>query len=94
VLESLFIALIGSGLGLLITTPILFWFYYHPIPLTGDLALSMEEFGFEPILPFSLDPELFVNQVLIVLAILTLCILYPLVRIVTLRLAQALKGSL
>jgi ABC-type lipoprotein release transport system permease subunit len=94
VLESFFIAMIGASLGLLITTPILLWFYFHPIPLSGDLALSMEEYGFEPILPFSLAPELFVNQVLIVFAMLALCILYPLVRITTLRLAQALKGSL
>jgi ABC-type lipoprotein release transport system permease subunit len=93
-LEALFIAMIGAIMGLLVTTPVLIWFYFHPIPLTGDLALSMEEFGFEPILPFSLAPELFVNQVLIVLAMLALCICYPLARIGTLRLAEALKGSL
>jgi ABC-type lipoprotein release transport system permease subunit len=93
-LESLFIALTGVVMGLLVTLPILFWFYTHPILLTGNLAISMEEMGFEPIIPFSLEPELFVNQLLIVLAILALCSSYPLIRISRLQLAISLKGNL
>jgi len=94
VLESLFIALTGVVMGFVLAFPILLWFYYHPIQLTGDLAATMEEMGFEAILPFSLAPELFVGQMLIVLALLIICSLYPLVRIFKLEVAAALKGNL
>jgi ABC-type lipoprotein release transport system permease subunit len=93
-LESFLIAMIGAVLGLIVTLPILLWFYNHPIQLTGDLAMTMEEMGFEPIIPFSLAPELFLFQLLIILIILAICSCYPLVRIGRLRLAASLKGGL
>lgn len=91
-LETLFLALTGVVLGLLITTPILVWFFYNPIPLSGDIALTMEEMGFDPIIPFSLAPELFVGQIGIILCLLVLCACYPLLRIGRLRIMQAMKG--
>jgi len=91
-LETLFLALTGVVMGLLITIPILFWFHGHPIPLTGDIAYTMQEMGFEPIIPFSLAPELFVGQIGIILGLLALCALYPLVRIGRLQIMQAMKG--
>lgn len=91
-LESLYLAMIGVFLGMLVTLPILVWLHYHPIPLTGDLAVTMDEMGFEPIIPFSLRPDLFVNQVMAVLFMLVLCSCYPLARIGRLKLAESLKG--
>ena len=92
VLETFFLALTGVIMGLAITTPILVWFYYNPIPLTGEIAFTMEEMGFEPIIPFSLAPELFIGQIVIVLCLLALCATYPLIRIGRLRIMQAMKG--
>ena len=94
ILESLFIALTGVSMGLVVAFPILLWFFYHPIQLTGNLAVTMEEMGFEPIMPFSLAPELFIGQMLIVLILLVICSLYPLARIYKLEVAVALKGNL
>jgi len=93
-LESFFIALTGIVMGLVITTPVLLWFYYHPIQMTGDLAMTMEEMGFEPIIPFSLAPELFIGQLLIVVFMLFLCTFYPFARIMKLRIAESMKGNL
>lgn len=92
VLESFFLALTGVILGMVVTTPILIWFYYNPIPLTGEIAFTMEEMGFEPIIPFSLAPELFIGQIGIVLCLLALCACYPLIRIGRLRIMRAMKG--
>ncbi len=91
-LESFFLALTGVVMGLVVTTPILFWFYTHPIPLSGELAVTMEEMGFEPIIPFSLAPELFVGQIGIILGLLAICSIYPLLRIGRLRIMEAMKG--
>ena len=93
-LESLFLALTGLIIGFVLAFPILLWFYFHPIQITGDIATTFEEMGFEAILPFSLAPELFLGQILIVLILLILCSLYPLARIYKLELAGALKGNL
>ncbi|MCG6911065.1 MAG: FtsX-like permease family protein [Deltaproteobacteria bacterium] len=94
VLESFFLALTGVLAGFSLAMPILLWFFYHPIRLTGDLAASIEEMGFEAVIPFSLAPELFVGQMLVVLTLLLLCSLYPLVRILKLEIPKALKGGL
>ena len=94
ILESLFIALTGVIMGFVLAFPILLWFYYDPIQLTGDLAATFEEMGFEAIMPFSLAPELFLGQMLIVLTLLVICCLYPLVRIFKLEVAAGLKGNL
>jgi ABC-type lipoprotein release transport system permease subunit len=91
--ESLFIAVSGLILGLVIITPTLIWFYYHPIPLTGEIAMTMEEMGFEAIIPFSLDPALFVSHGVIVFCLVFVCILYPIGRLQRLSIAAALKGG-
>ncbi len=93
-LESLLIALTGILLGLLITLPLLWWFYHHPIPLTGEWAMMMVETGWEPILPFSLEPGLFVLHILVILGVLATCSLYPLVKIGRLQVMQALRGGM
>ncbi|MBW1889909.1 MAG: FtsX-like permease family protein, partial [Deltaproteobacteria bacterium] len=94
ILESFFIALTGVIMGFALTFPLLLWFYYHPIQLSGNLAVTMEEMGFEAIIPFSLAPELFAGQILIVMTLLIICSAYPLVRIFKLKVATALKGNL
>ena len=94
ILESFFLALTGVLTGFTLAMPVLLWFFFHPIQLTGNLAATIEEMGFEAIIPFSLAPGLFAGQMLIVLALLIVCSLYPLVRIVKLEVAASLKGSL
>lgn len=92
-LETLFIAMTGAVLGLAVTTPILVYLWANPIPLTGDLAMTMEEMGWEPIIPFSLAPEIFAVQVAIVLLMVAICLGYPLFKIYRLQLAPSLKGQ-
>jgi len=92
VIESFFLSLIGVVAGFLVTFPTLLWFYFHPIRLTGDYATMMDEMGWEPIMPFALSPELFLIHVAIILMILLLCIIYPIVRIQFMPLADSLKG--
>jgi ABC-type lipoprotein release transport system permease subunit len=90
--EAAFIALIGIGMGLAVALPVLTWFYHHPIPLTGETGEMMSSMGWEPIIPFSLSPSLFIGQGQIVLVILCLCLLYPLAQVRSISLAAALKG--
>ncbi len=92
-LESAMMTLIGVVMGLMISAPILAYLWLNPIELTGETAKLMIQSGLEPVLPISLDPSLFINQVLIVLALMLLCLIYPMKRIYQLELVSALKGG-
>ncbi|KJY84671.1 ABC transporter substrate-binding protein [Vibrio galatheae] len=91
--ESLFIAAIGVALGLTLSAPVLGYFYFNPIEITGEAAQLMLDSGFEPIVPVAIDSKLILAQVLNVLLIMALCLVYPLIRIAKLNVASALKGG-
>ncbi|GLQ72637.1 ABC transporter permease [Vibrio penaeicida] len=92
-IESIFIGALGAFIGMLLATPILIYFYFNPIQLTGDTATLMLEAGMEPILPFALSVSLYVNQVSIIIGLLVLCLLYPMFRVYRMDLVNALKGG-
>lgn len=84
-LESLFISLSGVLLGVIASIPVVGYFYYNPIRLSGEMATAITEYGFEPILPFSTDPSVFYNQAFVVLGISVLIGFYPVYRVFRLR---------
>ncbi|MGR5140877.1 ABC transporter permease [Photobacterium sp. DNB23_23_1] len=92
-LESVMIGILGIVAGMVITLPILVWFYFNPIELTGETAELVLEMGWEPILPMALDPLLMLDQIFIVLVLLAICLLYPMWRIRRLDVVSALKGG-
>lgn len=92
-IESLFIAVIGILLGLLVSSPVLTYLYFNPIEITGEAAQLMRESGFEPIMPVLIAPYLFIEQISSVLTILAISLIYPMVRLSRLNLVSALKGG-
>jgi ABC-type lipoprotein release transport system permease subunit len=91
-LEALFISMIGAAAGTAAAFPLLTWFILHPIRLSGDLAQAMIAYGFEPILPLSIEPPVFISQSLVVFVIAMITSLYPLAYIRNLRPVAALQG--
>lgn len=77
-LEMIFITLIGTLAGMLMSVPVMYYFNINPIYFTGDAAAAIEEFGMEPFIRFSTDPSIFLTQGAIVLVITLLICLYPL----------------
>ncbi len=88
-LESVFITLAGILSGMAVAVPILLYFYHYPIQLRGDMADAMIDYGFEPIMPFSLDPVVFTSQAQIVVVISILVGLYPVYRVYRLKIMEA-----
>ena len=76
-IETLFISFIGVIMGALVSIPILAYMYNNPIHLTGDAAKAYLAFGLEPILPFAINPGMFIAQIWTVLVITLLSALYP-----------------
>ena len=57
-----------------------------------EVAKSMEMFGAEPILPFSIKLSIFINQILSVIAIVIVAVLYPLSVILKFDVLKAMRS--
>lgn len=90
-MESIFISLSGIIAGVLLAIPLVLYFYYNPVPLTGEMAETMAEYGFEPILPFSANPALFYNQAKIVLVLAFVVGIYPILKVFQLDIMKVKK---
>ena len=77
--ETLFISMIGVIVGIIGSLPVIFWYYFNPIPLGGRTAEMMLDFGFEPFMFFSIEPKVFINQAIAVLVISLFIGFYPLI---------------
>lgn len=76
--ETILLGFTGIITGTLAATPILYYLKINPIKFTGDLAEAYEKFGLEPVLSFSLNHEIFINQALTVAIITLVASIYPL----------------
>lgn len=91
--ETLFIGLLGIISGLAITLPLILIQAKNPIPLTGETAKLMEDFGFEPYMFFSTAPEVFWQQAISVFVITMLIGIYPVVAARRIKEIKALHGT-
>jgi putative ABC transport system permease protein len=90
-LETIMITFGGVIGGLSLGFFILLYFYYNPIALSGDMAELTEQYGIEPMMYFSLAPEVFYSQAIIVFIIAMLISLYPVVQIFKLNILKAAR---
>ncbi len=91
-IETLFLGVVGVAFGAIISFGIVSYFYDSPIHIGGDMADIYEQFGIEPILAFSKDITIFLNQFLIVFVLLLIAVIYPLVKILSFKLIDALRS--
>ncbi|TVR75378.1 MAG: ABC transporter permease [Marinilabiliales bacterium] len=89
--ESLFISVSGAVVGILVAIPVVVYFKLFPVTFTGEMAETFVDMGFEPVLPFSADPWVFVSQALVVLAIAFVIGLYPIRKAYTLDIMKVKK---
>lgn len=75
--ELIILASIGILAGLAMAYSFSYYFHVNPIVLTGNFADAMEKFEFDPIMPASIKPSLFIVQAVIVYLICTVIIIFP-----------------
>lgn len=90
--ETVFIGIAGCIIGLIISYAFCIWFYYHPLPLTGETAEAYIQYGMEPYMFFSLKPSLFYNQMILVFFISVFISLFPVFNIHRLKITKALRA--
>jgi len=91
ILENILISVLGALVGTVVSVPVILYFYLYPIQITGTLKETYENFGFEPVFYFSIEPYIFYSQTLVVLCIALLLSLYPLVSVFRLKPVQAMR---
>ncbi len=90
-LETLLMAAVAVVTGILFSLPLVTYFHFNPIPLTGEFAEAIEKFGLEPIIPFSLDPALFIRQARVIFGLTLLLSIYPISSVFKLKIASAIR---
>jgi putative ABC transport system permease protein len=93
IIESLLLTFTGVLAGIIAGIPVLLYLYSHPIVLKGEYAKVMLAYGFEPLMPFSLDPSIFLWQAVSVLIIALAVSIYPVWRISKIHPVSALRTS-
>ncbi len=89
--ETLFMSFIGVIIGSVVTYPILLYFNINPIPLTGEMAEIINDYRFEAVMPTSVTPEIFINQVVIVFFLALLIGLFPVYKVFRLKVVDVVK---
>ncbi len=90
--ETVLLGILAILLGIVFTYPVLLYLHYNPIPLSGEIAESMKLFGAEPILPFSIKPDIFINQTISVIIIAFVAVFYPLSVILKFNVLKAMRS--
>lgn len=89
--ETLLISMLGSILGFFISFPIVGAMHKNPIPLQGQMAEMMEEYGFEPIIYFSNSGDIFYTQAIIIFIVSMIIFLFPLMSLGKLNIIKAIR---
>ncbi len=90
--ETIFIGLIGCSIGLIISYVFCLYFFYNPIPLTGEMATATEQYGMEPYMFFSMKSSLFYSQMILVFFISVFISIFPIYNIYRLKITKAMRG--
>ncbi len=90
--EIILLAFLGALGGLVLTTPAIWYFYLHPIPLTGDIAEAMAQYGMEPYMFFSIRPVIFIIQAATIFGISTGIALIMMISVARLKIIKALRS--
>ena len=91
IMENIFISLVGAIAGTIISVPVVGYFNAYPIQVTGELKEAYENYGFEPVFYFSVEPEIFYSQTIVILIIALVLSVFPLVKINQLNPVEAMR---
>ncbi|MCF8238645.1 MAG: FtsX-like permease family protein [Saprospiraceae bacterium] len=90
-IEILFLAAVGTVIGMLLAFPVVWYFHVHPIVFEGEMAQAYIQYGVEPIIPTVVEAAIFIKQGLIIFGMAAVMALYPLIKISTLSPVQSMR---
>lgn len=87
-LELLIMTMLGVFAGIIVAYPLALYFNINPISISGEMAKMFEDYGMEPLMPTSADIMIFVKQMFSILAITALVVIYPIIKIMKLKIVN------
>ena len=91
-LEVLILSLMGTLIGILLSIPVAWYFNVNPIDLSGAMATAAEQYNMSPMLQFSVAPDIFTSQAIIVFLITLLFSIIPILKASKLNPVEAMKS--
>lgn len=91
VLETLILAATGVVAGMIAVFPFVLYFNINPINLSGQMQEVVEKFGFEALIPTSLDPTIALTHAAIIFIIVLVVNIYTIQKIKNLKPVKAMK---
>ncbi len=92
IVELFFLTTIAALAGIIISLPVMFYYYYNPIEFSGETLDAMKDFNFEPVMPMSLEPQIFIIQAIAIALISMIAMSYPTIKIMTLNVVKGLRS--
>lgn len=89
-MESFTLALLGCLLGIVLSIPVTHILHAYPVRITGQLAESFKQYGFDNVMQASMKPGIYVGQGVAVLSIALILSFYPLLHVLKLSRQQLL----
>ncbi len=91
VFETLILTVVGVIAGLIIAFPFVLYFNINPINLSGQMQEVVERFGFEALIPTSLDPSIAITHSGIIFLLALVVNLYAVFKIKNLNPVKAMR---
>lgn len=91
-IEVLLMSLLGVLVGGLVSYPFLLYFHFNPIRFGEEMAEVYEDLGMEAVLQASIDPNLIINQAIIITVIVFFLSLYPMLKIKKIVVMEAMRS--
>ena len=91
VYETIFLSAIGILLGIVLSRPIVLYFYNNPLEFPTDQVEMMENQGFEAVIPFMSSYDIPITHGLIIFFISLIICFYPILTIYKLNPIKAMK---
>ncbi len=91
IVELFFLTAMAVGAGVLMSLPVMLYFYHNPIRFSGDAVEVMQDFNFEPILPMSMEGSIFVFQGIAISILSLIAMSYPTIKILKLKVVEGLR---
>ena len=92
IMELFMLTALGVLGGILISLPVMIYFVRHPIQLSGDYVEVMEDFNFEPVMPMSMEIDIFVMQAIAIGILSLIAMSYPTLKIMKLNIVEGLRS--
>ncbi|MCP4121471.1 MAG: ABC transporter permease [Bacteroidetes bacterium] len=91
ILETVMLAIIGILVGTGLSVPLMYLMETNPIPLTGGMAETLIEYGFEPVMVGIMSTSILWSNVKVLVIIIAVVIIYPAIVISKLKPVKAMR---